>query len=239
MALDAPNAAANTEDLEFAAPDATRNYRDALIEEFRPALRGNVLEVGAGIGQITALLRQLPDISRLLSIEPHAPFAARFRDTHPGVEIIEGTVEQTPAGTEWDAIFSVNVLEHIQADEIELTRYAKLLSPRRGALCLFVPARPEIYARIDKDFGHFRRYTRPELSQKLQSAGFKVEHLTYYNSIGYFAWWLNFCVLKKREFELPKVRLFDRHIFPLVHKFESTLLRPPIGQSLLAIARAT
>ena len=238
MPSDAPNAAATTEDFEFDALEATPNYRNALIQEFRSALRGNVLEVGAGIGQLTSLLRQLPQISRILSVEPHSPFAARFREKHPAAELVEGTVEQTPSGTDWDAILSVNVLEHIHADELELARYASLLSARHGALCLFVPARPEIYAPIDKDFGHFRRYTRSELQRKLQSAGFKLERLTYYNCVGYFAWWLNFCILKKRDFELSKVRLFDSLIFPVVHTLESTLIRPPFGQSLLAIARA-
>ena len=105
-------------------------------------------------------------------------------------------------------------------------------------LCLFVPARPEIYAPIDKDFGHFRRYTRPELKGKLFRAGFQVERLWYFNFVGYFAWWFNFRLLKKREFEREKLRLHDRAIFPVVHWLESKVLRPPFGQSLLAVARA-
>ena len=48
-------------------------------------------------------------------------------------------------------------------------------------------ARPEIYSEIDKDFGHFRRYTRHELRQKLERAGFQVLRLRYYNIAGYFA----------------------------------------------------
>lgn len=239
MTSSAPNSAASTEDFEFAALNEARNYREALVREFGPALHGNVIEIGAGIGQITGLLRQLPDIARLLSIEPDATFAGRFRQAHPEAELIEGTIEQAPPEADWDGILSVNVLEHIEADQAELARYAKALSARRGALCIFVPARPEIYAPIDKDFGHFRRYTRPQLRQKLQAAGFTVERLTYFNSVGYFAWWLNFCVLKKRGFEISKVRAFDRVIFPIVHTLESSIMRPPFGQSLLAIARAS
>jgi len=238
MASSVPNANANTADFEFAALNEARNYREALIKEFGASLRGNVIEIGAGIGQITGLLRELPQISRLVSIEPDAAFTARFRAAHPEVELIEGTIEQAPAGVDWDGILSINVLEHIEADEAELGRYARALSARHGALCLFVPARPEIYAPIDKDFGHFRRYTRPELRKKLRAAGFEIERLSYFNWVGYFAWWVNFCLLKKREFEVAKVRAFDRAIFPIVHSLESSLIRPPFGQSLLAIARA-
>jgi len=41
------------EDFEFAALSEARNYRDALLREFAAHLRGRVLEVGAGVGQIT------------------------------------------------------------------------------------------------------------------------------------------------------------------------------------------
>ncbi|MEI9863104.1 MAG: hypothetical protein WDN00_00805 [Limisphaerales bacterium] len=37
--------------------------------------------------------------------------------------------------------------------------------------------------------------------------------LRYYNFVGYFAWWLSFCALKKRGFDLSAVRLFDPHHF--------------------------
>jgi SAM-dependent methyltransferase len=232
-----PNAAAATEDFEFLALSEARNYPRALVREFRPELRGSVIEIGAGIGQMTALIKPLPGIARLLSIEPHAPFAARFRQAHLDAELIEGTIANAPAEG-WDTIVSINVLEHIQADEAELAAYHKLLAPKRGALCLFVPAGPSIYAPIDRDFGHFRRYTLPELRQKLAGAGFTVERLFYYNWVGYFAWWANFCVLKKRGFEIGKVRAFDRLIFPVVHAMEAGLMRPPFGQSLLAVARA-
>jgi len=233
-----PNIAANTEDFEFAALAEAKNYREALFTEFQGALRGEVIEVGAGIGQMTEHLVQLPQVRRALAIEPDSGFCAQHRAHFPKHELLEGTAADLPANTACDAILSINVLEHIQEDETELKRYANLLKERRGALCLFVPARPEIYAPIDKDFGHFRRYTYRELKTKLAQAGFTNERLHYFNWVGYFAWWFNFCVLKKRLFEAEKVRLYDRVIFPIVHGLESRVLRPPFGQSLLAIARA-
>lgn len=238
MASD-PNALATTEDFEFQALSEAKNYREALIEEFAPFLRGNVIEIGAGIGQMTELLRQLdPEIKRLIAIEPDRRFADRHRQQFPGHELIEGTIDDVPAGSPWDGIFSINVLEHIERDREELKKYAALLRNRHGNLCLFVPARQEIYSSIDKDFGHFRRYSRPELKQKLVEAGFQILRLHYYNFAGYLAWWMNFCLLKKRTFEVAKVRAYDRGIFPIVHVLESKLMRPPIGQSLLAVARA-
>ncbi len=235
---DQPNVLASTEDFEFAALAEARNYREALFAEFRDFLRGEVIEVGAGVGQMTDHLVRLPGVTRALAVEPDSSFCAQHRVRFPNHEILEGTAADLPPSTACDAILSINVLEHIGEDEGELRRYSELLRSRHGALCLFVPARPEIYAPIDKDFGHFRRYTRRELKEKLSRGGFQIERLCYFNCVGYFAWWLNFCFLKKRIFERAKVRLFDRVIFPVVHGLESRVLRPPFGQSLLAVGRA-
>jgi SAM-dependent methyltransferase len=232
-----PNEIALTEDFEFAALNEAKNYRAALLREFSAHLRGQVLEVGAGIGQMTRELMQNPAIRRIVSIEPDPQFCARFRADFPGQTLVEGTIGDLAGNEPWNAILSINVLEHIGEDERELAAYRQKLAAEKGVLCLFVPARPEIYAPIDRDFGHFRRYTRPELRAKLERAGFEIVRLRYYNFIGYFAWWLNFCALKKRGFDLPSVRFFDRVIFPTGHWLEASLCAPPIGQSLLVMAR--
>jgi len=232
------NEAASTADFEFAALQEARNYRKALATEFGPALKGRVLEVGAGVGQMTQAFRAMPGVSEIVCVEPDSRFHSGFLAGNPGVRLIQGIVADVPERSGWDAIVSVNVLEHIEPDLDELTSWAALLRERRGRACVFVPARPEIYAPIDRDFGHFRRYTKPELRNKLAAAGFEIERLDYFNLSGYFAWWLNFCVRKQRTFDPGAVRFYDRVIFPLVHWTESRVLRPPIGQSLIAIARA-
>jgi SAM-dependent methyltransferase len=236
--IEAPNETASTEDFEFTALSQARNYRNALIQEFSPHLRGQVIEIGAGIGQITAHLRQLKAISNLVSVEPSASFASAFRQNYPAQTLIDGTIQDVKKEEPWNAILSINVLEHIRDDERELSLYHSFLLPQSGSLCLFVPARPEIYAPIDKDFGHHRRYKKVELKAKLERAGFKIIRLNYFNCIGYFAWWLNFRFLKKRSFDVTSVYLFDRAIFPFVHLLERHFCRPPFGQSLLAVAQA-
>jgi SAM-dependent methyltransferase len=234
----APNATASTKDFEFSALNHAANYRKALLREFAEFLRGDVVEVGAGIGQITEPLLRLSGVKRVIPVEPDPDFCAQHRSKFPGHELIQGTAKDLPPGLDWDAVLSVNVLEHIGDHEAELKLYASLLRKRHGYLCLFVPARPEIYSPIDKDFGHFRRYRRRELQSLLQKAGFEVTRLCYFNFIGYFAWWLNFCILKKRHFEPAKVLFYDRAVFPLVHALERTICRPPFGQSLLAVGRS-
>ncbi|MGB6975593.1 MAG: class I SAM-dependent methyltransferase [Terracidiphilus sp.] len=235
---DKPNATASTTDFEFSAMSEARNYRAKLVEEFQTHLRGNVAEVGAGIGQITEELAKLPNVQRLLSIEPDELFCEKFRDRLPQAELLHGTIEDLQGDSSWNAIVSINVLEHIEQDEKELAAYYRALRATKGTLCLFVPARPELYAPIERDFGHFRRYTKAELCEKLERNGFHSVNIRYYNVLGYFAWWVSFCLLKRRSFDVASVRLFDRVLFPVVHLFETRVCSPPIGQSLLVIAKA-
>lgn len=233
-----PNEKASTADFEFDALREARNYRHALVREFFPHLQGRVLEVGAGIGQITGLLQGLPGVNELLAVEPDAKFCAEFRKLRPNQPLLEGTVAALTDPGPWNGILSINVLEHILEDEAELANYCRLLRTGRGRLGLFVPARPEIYAPLDADFGHHRRYTRQELRVKLDRAGFEILRLNYFNWVGYFAWWLNFRVRGRRSFDVGAVRFFDRIIFPCVYWCESRICRPPLGQSLIAVAQA-
>lgn len=232
------NATATTADFEFAALAEARNYRAALVREFASLLRGRVVEAGAGIGQMSAEFARIPTVTELVAVEPDVRFHAGFVAANPGLRLVPGTTADLPEMTGWDALLAINVLEHIEHDETELAAWASLLRERRGRVGIFVPARPELYAPIDRDFGHFRRYTRPELRSKLVRAGFTIERLCYFNVAGYFAWGLNFRLLARRNFDAPAVRAFDRLIFPWVHALESRVCRPPFGQSLLAIARA-
>jgi SAM-dependent methyltransferase len=223
---------------EFDALREAHAYRRGLLREFGPFLGRRVLEIGAGIGQFTELLARQPGVERVLAVEPDATLCAEFRRQHPQIRLIEGTLQSAQPKPEWESVVCVNVLEHIEHDAEELAQYQELLRPSRGLLCLFVPARPEIYAPIDRDFGHFRRYRRPELAQKLEAAGFLIRRLHYFNLIGYAAWWWMFRIRQQRKFDLSSVRLFDRWIFPVTSFLEQRIVRPPIGQSLVAIAEA-
>jgi SAM-dependent methyltransferase len=227
-----------SQEFEFVALEEARNYRRSIVRQFAPYLRGAVLEIGAGIGHITELLVRQSGVASVGAVEPDHRFARRLREKLPQVYVHEGTVESVDEQMCCDTAVCVNVLEHIEDDEAELRRYWKLLRPTDGCLCLFVPAGPRIYSPIDRDFGHFRRYTQAGLTALLQRTGFEALRVSYFNLVGYFCWWMNFCVLKQRCFQPRSVRIFDRLIFPLTQGVERRLQRVPIGQSVLAVARA-
>ncbi|WP_162560264.1 class I SAM-dependent methyltransferase [Methylotetracoccus oryzae] len=224
-------------DYEFLALQEAVNYRRAILREFSSGLKGEVLEVGCGVGQISQELLSRPGITRLTCLEPDSQFLVEHARNAPGAELIHGIARDYATRFTPDCIVSVNVLEHIEDDQEELGLYRRMLSAREGTLCLLVPACPELYAPIDRKFGHFRRYHHRELRQKLQAAGFKTTDLHYLNSVGYIAWALVFKGLGRTAFDPHSVRFYDRWIFPWVHRLETTLCRPPRGQSLVALAR--
>ena len=236
--MDQPNATAATEDFEFAALSEAVNYRHAIINEFKAYLTGRVLEVGAGVGQTSEAILALAGVQELVALEPEPRFQDGFRQRLPHVRLLGGTSSDLADGETFNAAVMVNVLEHIEDDLGELTRLQQILRPKHGHLCILVPARPEIFSKLDAHFGHFRRYTRAELRDKLSVAGFDIVALHYFNFVGYFAWWLRFKVMQSMTFDINQVRMFDRVIFPLAYALESRLLRPPIGQSLIIIGKA-
>lgn len=211
------------------------NYRKELLRRFEPFLGSTILEVGAGIGFFTELLALRPSTTHLSVIEPDPTCRAQLEQLDLPITIYEKTAQEILPAHPISSIVSSNVLEHIEDDTNEIATYFDLLAPG-GHFCLFVPARQELYGPIDHAFGHFRRYTRPDLRQKLEQCGFLIKELHYFNLIGYAIWWLNFVVLKKTTFNPAMVKLHDQAIFPVTAAIERHL-HAPVGQSLFAIAQ--
>lgn len=222
------------EEFEFSALEKAVNYRRGIAREFREILRGRVLEAGAGVGQFTREILRFPGVEQLTALEPEARFLRRLPED-PRLEAVAGTTAGLDRARVYDSVVSVNVLEHIGDDRGELARCFRLLKPG-GRLGLLVPARPEIYAPIDRSFGHHRRYTPAVLRQKLEAAGFSVDRLHYFNFPGYFAWWLHFKCLGTTTFDARMVAWYDRWVVPLTLVVEQGGVRPPLGQSLVVLA---
>ena len=143
-----------------------------------------------------------------------------------------GTAQEVPG--QWDCIICVNVLEHIKDDQGEIETYKRLLKVG-GHLCIFVPARQEIYAPADAKFGHFRRYSKGQLRQRAETAGLRIMNLDYFNPIGYLTWLVACKWMGRRSFSLGNIKLFDRYILP-VSLVLGRWLGQPIGQSLILVA---
>jgi hypothetical protein len=113
-----------------------------------------------------------------------------------------------------------------------LRHYYELLPPG-GRLILLVPALKLIYNHLDRGLGHFRRYERKELMQKLTRRGFKICELKYFNFFGILGWFVNGALLRKSLLPTGQVRIFNRMV-PLFMKIEK-IIPKWVGQSLIAV----
>src|SRR5207245_328783 len=86
-----------------------------------------------------------------------------------------------------DTVVCLNVLEHIEDDSSVLRRLYEAV-PSGCKVVFLVPFDPRLYSRFDKEIGHFRRYQKAELEQKMQAAGLRVERQFYFNKAGVIAW---------------------------------------------------
>ena len=216
------------------------NYYRAILSAFAPHLGQRVLEVGAGIGTFAEhVLRARPDLDLTL-LEPagnNFPVLQRRFAGDRRVHVVNGYLEDYSAGEQIDSMVLVNVLEHVEDDENFLRTAHAALQPQGGRILLFVPALPFVYGSLDREFEHYRRYTRPILRDRLEQAGFQLVDLRYVNILGVLPWFITGRVLRRTTLRSKDVSLYDRWIIPWALRLER-ILPPPFGQSLLAIGQA-
>ena len=224
---------------ELDALASARNYYASLMWYFGPHLGARVMEVGAGVGTFAAYLRAESRVQQLTLVEPavnNVPvLRARFRGD-PGVRVVAGYLEDAATPGAQDTIVAVNVLEHVADDHAFLRTARETLAPG-GTLLLFVPALQSIYGTLDTAFEHHRRYGRSQLRDGLTRAGFRISELRFSNSVGVLSWFLAGRVMRRTTLRASDVQLYDRLIVPWLSRIERRV-RPPLGQSLIAIAHA-
>ena len=215
----------------------TYNYNHWIYSLCRPWLGKEVLEVGAGVGNLTQFLLWA---DRVVCVEPETVYAPRLQgmvDIHKNVHFYPVPLDEIPAGeTDFSSVLCVNVLEHIEDDTDALRAMATRVRVG-GHVVLYIPAVPWAFGELDAKLGHFRRYNKPRIRQLSEQCGLSIARLTYVNALGLFGWW--WCGRIKRE-ELidPRKARFMDALAPYLAAAEG-LIPPLLGQSLLAVLRKT
>jgi SAM-dependent methyltransferase len=215
------------------------NYYAWIMEAFAPFLRGQVVEYGAGTGTFSQLLLPLADTITL--VEPSddlvTTLRTKFRD-EPKVQVVSESLEQYAirmGAATADTIVMVNVLEHIEDDSQALVNLFRTLRPG-GHLLIFVPALQVLMSRLDAVFGHFRRYHRKDLLQKVSKAGGEVQRCLYFDFFGVLPWFVLNKVMGATAFNPRIVNLHDRYVVPFSRAVERRI-SPPIGKNIILVAR--
>lgn len=211
------------------------NYTAWTFSLFASLVRGNVLEVGCGVGTFTRHLLSAPGLTRLLSIDVSAAAVAHCQETmrHPALELRHADVAEVSGA--FDLIVCMNVLEHIEDDQRALRHMLALLRPG-GSLFLLVPAHDVLFSEFDKASGHFRRYTKRRMKALLARTlgeGMRVPRMFYFNTIGALGYLAVYRLLCKapRADASQEIGWFDRVVVPLQRRVERS--GAPFGISLV------
>jgi glycosyltransferase involved in cell wall biosynthesis/phospholipid N-methyltransferase len=196
-----------------------------------------VLEIGAGIGNITQ--RLIPREHYVASdINPHyLHYLRNLSFAKPYLEVAHANLDQ-PADFEalegrFDTVICLNVLEHVPDPHRALANMFRCLEPG-GRLVLYVPRGPGLYSRLDEVLGHRCRYTTTMLRDELASAGFEIESLRHFNRSGVLGWLLNGKLRRAESLSTFQLKLYDMAI-PLLRRLDRFLPWPGLG--LFAVAR--
>lgn len=211
------------------------NYTDWIYTLIEPHLGDQILEIGAGHGDLTERLQRGRTVTATdLSTSCVKLLRERFAEC-ANVDVLQADLADENSEMRYDSVILVNVLEHLDDDVEALRAFRALLKPG-GRICVFVPAFEGLYSAFDQRVGHRRRYRRSQLIAVLDRAGYAILDARYVNAVGAMAWWLFARRLNQIPTQNWSVRLYDRLVVPPLRRLESE--RPPrFGQSLLCVGR--
>jgi len=195
----------------------TPQYLSWMTALLRKHTGDTVLEVGAGIGNITGRLmgRRL----RYVTCEKDPLYLHALRNRFlrtPNVEVrsLDPAQPSDFAGLEgaFDTALCVNVLEYLEDPKTTVAALRGCLRPG-GTLIILVPQSRSLFGSLDKTLGHRRRFEERELRAMLSECGLDVQASYQMNKIGRPAWWLFGRVLGRRKLSKVMLKIFDKTVW--------------------------
>jgi len=216
--------------------EGAENYNNWIASSLNVNVTHPILEVGAGIGNISKYFVNTGKLYLTEIDEGMLSLLKKRFNKHTNVTIDKLDITKNPPKkyqSFFSSIIAVNVLEHIKDDDTALKMLNNMLR-NKGELRILVPAKKFAYTRLDKELGHYRRYEKEELRAKLKRAGFKIKKLYYFNIVGLGSWIVRDKVEQKHiHLQAKHIALFDS-IVPLLRLLER-FIPIPFGISLIAI----
>ncbi len=199
-----------------------------------PGVGRRVLEIGAGIGNLT---RHLMPRDAYVATDINRHYLAYLRNVavgKPYLQVRELNLADAagfkPFESSFDTVICLNVLEHIAGDLEGLKNMYCALEPGGKAIVL-VPQGQHLYCSLDRVLGHVKRYNRQELIELMQQAGFVNIQVRDFNKFGVPGWILNGRLLKRDYFSRVQLKMYNM-LTPAMALFDAAL--PWIGLSLIA-----
>lgn len=192
------------------------NFNSWMFDTIRPFIKGKVLEVGSGIGNISGLLLNMGNPVWLsdFSIPYRELLQKKFAD-HSHLSAVLDMDLEDPLFDEkfasivgsFDTVIALNVIEHIKKDGQAVANCKKLLKPG-GHFIILVPAYQLLYNRFDKELGHYRRYSKKAM-QRLISPHLSVMQCRYFNLAGIPGWFVSGSILRNKIIPARQMDIFN------------------------------
>ena len=159
-----------------------RNHllRQRMLRHFPKAAR--ILEIGCGTGFVLANTRNLYPDAQLSGSDIFTQGLQFALGRVPSANLFQMDACHIPFREEFDLIGAFDVLEHIDDDVAALAQIFAACQAG-GGLVLTVPQHRWLWSATDDYAHHKRRYSRSELVEKVQQAGFRVEYVTSFVSL--------------------------------------------------------
>jgi ubiquinone/menaquinone biosynthesis C-methylase UbiE len=137
-----------------------------------------LVDCGAGTGRF---VEEMIPVCRALALDDHAESLVIARSKLGPERVVEGRCTALPfADNSVDAITALDVLEHVEHDDMAVREIARVLKPG-GVLVVTVPALPSLWSDWDVVLHHHRRYTRRTLHALLNHPPLEMLHWNYVN----------------------------------------------------------
>ena len=214
-------------------------FNNWIYSEFKSQLKGEILEVGSGIGNISqSVINEKLTITLSDYNTEYCEWLAKKFSRIPNVkdviqlDLLHSNFETTYVRLKekFDSIFLLNVIEHLRDDSKAMANCYFMMKPG-GHLIVLAPAYQYLYCRLDKELGHYRRYSSRKLKTLLEREGFIIKNVKHFNFLGIWGWLLSGKILRKRKLGRGEMNLFN-HLVPLAKILDKITFKK-IGLSII------
>jgi len=217
----------------------TPQYLSWVARKLRPHVGDTVLEIGAGIGNLSGRLMSRRLLYVAAEKDPLHLHALRNRFLRTPNVVVHQLDPEKPEGFAamercFDTVLCINVLEYVDDAKPILQAIRGALKPG-GSIIVLVPQAPGLFGSVDRCLGHKRRYRAADVRALLGSEGFAIEKVYQFNKAGTLPWWAFSRVVGAGKISKPVLKIFDKTVW-----FWSRVdaLLPWPGLSLIVVARS-
>lgn len=223
------------------AIEEAKTFNHWMYETILPHCSGKVLEIGSGIGNISeCFIADGYDITLSDVRDNYCDILRqKFGNSVKSVEkidLVDPNFEQEYAHLfqQFDTVFALNVVEHIENDTLAIGNARRLLRPN-GKLIILVPAYQWLYNRFDEELEHYRRYTQSSLNQLFHNNQIPIVHQQYFNAMAIVGWFVSGKLQHNRTIPAAQMHLYD--LLVPIFKWVDRLVFRKIGLSVIAVGK--